>query len=63
MLKYMKRNVCVCIYMTQSRQASLSITNSRSLLCYTAIINNIVIQPYLNKILLKVNQEMLMQAS
>ena len=37
--------VCVYIYMTQS-------------LCCTTI-NNIVIQPYLNKILLKVNQEML----
>ena len=47
----MKRDVCmlcVYIYMTQS-------------LCRT--INNIVIQPYLNKILLKVNQEMLIQAS
>ena len=48
----MKRDVCmlcVYIYMTQS-------------LCRTTI-NNIVIQPYLNKILLKVNQEMLIQAS
>ena len=44
--------VCVCIY----------IYIYQSLLC-TAIINNIVIQPYLNKILLKVNQEMLIQAS
>ena len=48
--EYEKECVCVYIYMTQS-------------LCYTAIMNNTVIQPYLNKILLQVNQEMLKQAS